>query len=201
MLVQEYDRFYTDNPEKWNSTSQDAMRFEFVRQYGPPKTLLDVGCGNGHTLAYFAQQWPDTQYAGIDLSSVAVTLAKKRIPFAKIICGDVLAMGRMARDGIHEMILLAGVAEHFPDPLDGLERVCGLLAHDGITYLEMPNCLAYPNAGKEEGYRRPNIGSKQMEWHLNRMSWVKLIGKAGLRILEGHKGSNAANEFIWIVGR
>jgi len=45
--------------------------------------MLDIGCGSGHTIEKFSSSWPETKMYGIDLSSIAVGIAQKRVPNAR----------------------------------------------------------------------------------------------------------------------
>ena len=197
MLVDEYNTFYRENPNRWESASHDRYIFEAVAPYGQAVNLLDVGCGNGHTLHYFKSRWPHTDCHGVDLSSEAIRIARKRNPNINFKCADWEHENYIGFD----TILLAGVAEHFQDPDRGLKRLHDALTFDGIAYLEVPNCIGYPTAEKGEGYRRINQGSRQMEWHLYRKTWEKKILDAGLRIVKAITGPTIYMEFIWLLER
>lgn len=194
-LTAEYDRFYKYDPGKWDLPRLDKPRWEILKNYDAPKTLLDVGCAGGHTMAYLSQFWTDTKFTGIDLSEVVINYAKKTLPEFEFICGDIENIELPKFD----MIILCGTAEHFIEPLDGLIAVKELLKKNGLVYLEVPNCLAYASSEGKEGFIRVAIGSKQMEWHLKRKSWEKIIEAAGFEIAESIKGENQYNEFIWIL--
>ena|ERR1700722_19706173 len=44
-----------------------------------PRTILDVGCGGGQFAIQLAEQFPQAQVMGIDISSQAIEFAKKRL--------------------------------------------------------------------------------------------------------------------------
>jgi len=197
MLRDEYNAFYRENPHKWESVGHDQFVYKTVAPYGPAVRLLDVGCGNGHTLEYFSSQWPGVKCFGVDLSDVAIGIARERMPEATFICEH----WEDTTLNDFDVVLIVGVAEHFTEPLKGLERLQDALAKDGVAYVEVPNCLGYPNTQQVEGYRRLEHGSRQMEWHLRRNSWEKLIDDAGLNIRQRITGPNTAHEFVWIMER
>jgi len=194
-FVKEYDRFYTNNPDIWASESHDRMVFDLIKSYGSPARLLDVGCGNGHTIKYFSRYWNETEYHGIDLSRVAVDLAKAKTPAATFTACDLLQY----ESEPYKIITLIGSLEHFPAPQAGLKKAKELLANNGMIYVEVPNCIEYQTSKGEEGFIRVEQGSCQVEWHLRRPSWEALIADSGLHIRQSITGQNKTCEFIWLL--
>lgn len=197
MLRQEYDRFYKRNPMKWASDERDAFTYAALADYlgRAPASLIDVGCGNGHTIAYLQKHWPETQYSGLDLSPEAIRLARLAAPFARFHRGFLDQINLLR----YEAVLVLGVAEHFEDIPQNLARVRKLIAAGGFAYIEVPNCIAYPASEPVEGFRRLNGGSKQWEWHLFRPTWEKHLVNAGFEIVRALNGPNDPPEFIWFV--
>ena len=82
-------------PDPWKLDSEvEHARFRATserleRAFGRPRTILEVGCGEGVQSAYFARQCD--RLTGIDVSARAVERAKKRLPDAELIAGDLLA--------------------------------------------------------------------------------------------------------------
>jgi len=78
-LIEEYDRFYLHNPRIWIDDTRNQFAFSALSGYlkQAPASVLDVGCGNGHTIKYFSERWQDTRFTGLDLSPVAIKIAKK----------------------------------------------------------------------------------------------------------------------------
>jgi len=200
MLPEEYNQLYTNNPAVWENKEHDRMVFHYVSKYGEPKNLLGLGCGNGHTLKVFIDQWPDVAYTGLDFSQVAVDICTENIPTAEFVCIDVMDY---KPSGKFEAILLVGVAEHFDNPPEKLEYIHQkLLKSGGVLYMEVPNCMAYRSfRNKQEGFYRIELGTRQLEWHYKRETWEQIILDAGFEIVERIKGPRLHNEFIWILTR
>ena len=196
-LREEYDSYFRKKPEKWTSEHRNEYTRLKIEEYleGRPKTLLDIGCGNGHTIAYLRRFWENTKFYGFDLSPVAIEIAKAKLPGVDLQAGFLDEMNYPLK---FDCICLLGVAEHFEDLSSSLRQVCDLLADTGIIYLESPNCLAYEGSMQEEGFRRVNFGNHQMEWHLTRESWKKHIQAAGFKITASIIGPTPQTEFILI---
>jgi len=195
----EYDRFYRIKPEKWTSIDRNEFARKTIEEYfeiSLPKTFLDIGCGNGHTIAYLKDFWQKTTFYGFDLSSVAIETARAKLPGVDLRVGFLDEMSYPLK---FDCICLLGVAEHFIDLVKSLEQVNALLSGNGIVYLESPNCLAYEGSTPEEGFRRVNFGNRQMEWHLTRRSWIDKIKAAGFDIAASIIGPTPQTEFIFIL--
>jgi len=188
-LVAEYDDYFRKNSHKWAEDDRNAFALDVLNKHvSSINKVLDVGCGNGHTLAYFMQHW-DSKFYGIDLSPVACQIASET--GAIIYTGFIEDMPPMKFD----VILCMGVAEHFLDIVEGLKKIKSLL--NGVLYLEVPDCLSYSPG--EEGYRRLSVGSRQMEWHLSKKTWENKISTAGLQIKKCYEGKKPHWKMIWVL--
>ena len=197
MLPAEYNKLYAENPNKWSSEDHNKMIFRYMSKYGEPKNLLEIGCGIGHTLKFFCNKWPDVPCTGLDFSCIAIDICRKNIPQAEFTCIDVMEYKPSSK---FEMILLVGVVEHFDNPAEKLEYIYEkLLKSKGTMYMEVPNCLSYTHAPKEEGLFRILHGTRQLEWHYKRETWEQIIKDSGFEILEKITGPQKHNEFIWIL--
>ena len=189
-----YNDVYTRQPSKWSSVDRDYLAFKILSGLvDNPGRMMDFGCGNGHTLAFFHSQWPDATYIGVDISDVAIKLTRRRVP-------NVITIRNWHGIPECDVITIMGVAEHFEDPAAELKEIAALLKPTGYLYLEVPNCLAY-SPDKTEGYRKTHEGSDQVEWHWTRDTWKQAIKDAGLEIVMGYKGHAPECEFIWVLRR
>ncbi len=198
--IAEYNNFYLKKPTKWTSEERNQLVKTIIEDYLdgiPPVNLLDIGCGNGHTIAYLSQHWLQTQFYGLDLSDIGIHIAQERnIKQAKFVVGF---LGDVEFPVHFDLIILLGVAEHFENPIESLKQVKQLLLPGGIVYIEVPNCIAYPESRHEEGFRRITVGNRQFEWHLFRESWEKIFADAGFVIKKSIRGPRQQYEFIWIL--
>ena len=189
-----YNDIYTSSPRKWTNIERDYTAFRALSEYvNEPGSMLDYGCGNGHTLALFRSQWMETEYTGVDISDVALELTEKRVP-------GVYTSRELPPGGTFDVIVIMGVAEHLKEPAAELRYIGEHLSPSGYLYLEVPNCLVYSNNGYE-GFRQTTAGSGQKEWHWRRDTWEQMIEEAGLEIVKSYSGSIPAWEYIWILRR
>jgi SAM-dependent methyltransferase len=199
-VLNEYNGLYRKRPNIWADPSRDEFAFNTVSEFTDGNSLarvLDIGCGSGHTIGYFHQRWPKTQYTGLDLSDAAIYLARVRYPYGKFIEGW---LGEVKLSH-YELVILLGVAEHIEDLQVGLCAARELLARGGVMYVEVPNCIAYPTSQPVEGFRAINQGNRQHEWHLRRDTWENILRQCGLEILVSKVGPTVTSEFVWLLGR
>lgn len=191
----DYDAIYKARPGKWNTPARDDFAYRAINRYqGQPDSVLDIGCGNGHTIAYLKDLWFGTRFTGIDLSGEAIRLCEQKAPEAQFYKAE---FGTVKLPGKFEVVLLMGVAEHFEDITEGLRQAADLLEPEGIIYLEAPNNLAMSGRWQEGWFG----SSAQEEWHLFRETWEQKIAEAGLKIAEWLDGNSLAWEFVWILER
>ena len=184
MVAAFYDEVYKKSPGKWSDHDRDRFAFEAIhRILGEPESLLDFGCGNGHTLEYFRRKWSRTILFGYDISPEAVKIASKKVD---------AALSTQVPEEKVEIVTCLGVAEHFE------KADLSPLRLGAYLYLEVPNCLSYSDSSVE-GFRATHGGSGQMEWHLKRKTWHDLIEKAGFEIVESLTGGRPSWEFVWIA--
>jgi len=191
-LVEFYDAIYRENAEKWSFALLDAIAFASIAEYtNNPEKVMDFGCGNGHTLEFFSKRWRNAKYTGIDISNVALEIARKKLPDASYY--NAVPVGEK-----WDLIIMMGVLEHMPDISGALEHISGLLEEGGYLYIVVPNCLAYSDS-KEEGFRQSSNEVGQEEWHLKRSTWEGMLMASGLKPVQAIYGPSRQDEFGWIL--
>jgi 2-polyprenyl-3-methyl-5-hydroxy-6-metoxy-1,4-benzoquinol methylase len=186
-------KVYSDNylPKRgdanWRSAeakhtfTQQLTNFE--RLVGGPKSLLDIGCGNGAFLDLAREHgW---KIAGVDI----------------ILSDDARQLdcplweGRLQnidfKDSTFDVVRLNHVLEHTQDPLKELQICRGLLRPGGVLFISVPNIAGLS----------PRLKSLQSRLHLKSHRWrhyaamhhlfffspdtlQALVERAGFRILE-----------------
>jgi SAM-dependent methyltransferase len=112
---------------------------ETVRPFVTPRTVLDVGCGYGHT-AYELARTCET-VVGIEpyaeLAQHGIELARDR-PNLEIRNQGIYELEDVSR---FDLIVLDNVFEHLPDQPRALSKLSAALRPGGALYLLMPNKL------------------------------------------------------------
>ena len=89
--------------------------------------IFEVGAGFGYNLRAFGQRYPQAKLETDEISGVANDAR-----------AGAIAAGELG-DGMHDIVILSHVLEHFSDPRALLERVRQSLRPDGIVVIEVPN--------------------------------------------------------------
>jgi 2-polyprenyl-3-methyl-5-hydroxy-6-metoxy-1,4-benzoquinol methylase len=192
-IQQEYDEFYTNDPNKWGGTARSDFMIKQLESLDlAPMDVLDFGCGQGFALENFHKKNPFANLYGVDISPVAIEMAKQRVPSARFTTEYEFEDIKQ-----FDLVYCLGVAEHMEDLNKFFNDMKGWLTPKGVCYLEIPNCLSYSSG--PETYRRLKVGSQQMEWHLKRSTWERLLHAAGFTFVKKIKGPKKSWEFIWIL--
>lgn len=195
-LKQQYNEIFKEKPDKWADIGRDNHAWFMLQKIlgRPPATLLDIGCGNGHTIYYFKTKWGDkTKFTGVDLSDEAIAIARRELPDDTWICSEIEEIELPKFD----VVTILGVAEHFSNIENKMRYISGLLKDKGVLYLEIPNCLAYSDS-YEEGFRKSPKGMQE-EWHLRKETWDKLLKDSGYVTFITRVRDNPYIGFVWIL--
>lgn len=100
-------------------------------------SVLDVGCGGGQIVASIAQERPDLQITGLDLSKEQVFRARNRMAHlalkAEIVEGSALSLP--FPDQSFDCILSVASIKHWPDRLKGTSECLRVLKHGGKLFI------------------------------------------------------------------
>jgi 2-polyprenyl-3-methyl-5-hydroxy-6-metoxy-1,4-benzoquinol methylase len=99
-----------------------------------PRSVVDIGCGDGALLFAIEDLLPEAKMAGTDLSAAQIEQNRAVAPHIEWAVGDVEEEGsRMP--GRWEAIVCSEVIEHLADPLNFLRQVRRLAAEDAVLIL------------------------------------------------------------------
>jgi methionine biosynthesis protein MetW len=144
-----------DYDNYWQSRGHSGMRprYEvFASLIEANSTVLDLGCGEGAFLRYLAQQ-RNVQGTGIDISEVAVSLARERGVNASV--ADITAPD-FSLDTVYDYIVMSEVIEHLAEPEHVLRKIRGNFRQ---TLL-----LSVPNIGYYRHRLRLMFGRFPVQW-------------------------------------
>jgi SAM-dependent methyltransferase len=135
--------------------------------------LLDVGCNEGRSLEIYGRLGFDAE--GLEPNRAAAAKARAR--------GFVVHGGTLGELGVEEhfdVVVLANVLEHTPDPLRTLRAVFGVLKPGGRAWLSVPNL---------DSFARRLFKRSWINWHVpfhlthfSPRTLGVLVEKAGFRI-------------------
>jgi SAM-dependent methyltransferase len=98
-----------------------------------PRSILDLGCGNGSLLLALGRRWPGARLRGLDPSPESVGRAHDAGIDAQ--CGSVGAASVDRAD----LVVSVNVIEHVADPRPFLRSIASLLAPGGTALLVCPD--------------------------------------------------------------
>lgn len=162
---------------KAKSPEQRFLESVFIPE--PGKKLLDVGCGPGIILGMLGESGADLW--GIDISKIAVEIAKKRVDKpGQIICANADPLPFNNED--FDYVLAWGVVEHFKEPFSILKEIRRVLKAGGITVIMVPNAYYYKFIWDTLRKGSGPAKLQDVEYLYSFREWKNLIEKAGLSV-------------------
>lgn len=117
----------------FNQIRHDALALlpvEFL-----PKTVLDVGCGEGNTAAYLKEKF-GAEVTGIEINAEAAAVARKKLDH--LLHGSIEDAHDLPANHF-DLILCLDILEHLIDPWAVLKRLAGCLKPEGYLLISLPN--------------------------------------------------------------
>ncbi|PAZ17227.1 SAM-dependent methyltransferase [Streptomyces sp. SA15] len=110
---------------------------------GTPRTILDIGCGDGTAAATAAPLLTGHRLIGVDWSQDALKRARTHLTYTirGELSGDGLPFGTASADAV----LFSEVIEHLVDPDAALDEIRRVLRPGGHLMLSTPNLAAWYN--------------------------------------------------------
>lgn len=111
---------------------------ELSRRLGDDASLLDAGCGTGGLIRRLVPRRSGWRWTGIELSPVAVGLARDRIgAIADLLTGSVTALP--FENCTFDAVVAADVLYHLDDDMAALREFHRVLRPDGILVVNVPS--------------------------------------------------------------
>lgn len=129
---EDYDRAYKSGTPFLNPPWFIQSIKKLVDKNSPGKTILDVGCGDGHFLSFF------NGYArhGVDLSAVAIKKAKAAVGGTfRVSPAEKLPFG----SNFFDAIICMGSMEHFIDIEKSLREMKRVARKGAVIIIHVPN--------------------------------------------------------------
>lgn len=144
---------------------------------GVPRSVVDVGCGQGARLALFAELGAAT-LTGCELDRVGIDFAKAEYGLS-ITHGDATAL--LSTGARYHLVLCSEVLEHVLEPVLLLEQLRDLLEPDGVLAISTPNAGSRHRAGAEWNALGADFDHVA---YFDTVAMSAALAKAGLRPLE-----------------
>lgn len=146
-----------------------------------PKSILDVGCGEGFTLKHIADNYKDAKLTGVDHNTSALAICSDvlfDIKNTECIFGDIYGLELPSKS--YEFVICSEVLEHLEKPKEAakeLSRICKgklFLSVPFEPYFRLGN-LMFMNHIKDLGNAPGHIN------HYNRNSFTNLVADFFIR--------------------
>lgn len=121
----------------YQNVREEVLRFIPTQ----PRTVLDVGCGEG-LFGARVKQSSDCEVWGIELAPDAARRAEARLD--RVLRGDVGTLIDRLPEHYFDVIVFNDILEHLIDPFDVLARVKASLSDEGVVVSSIPNVRFYP---------------------------------------------------------
>jgi len=109
-----------------------------------PNSILDYGCAHGHYVMNLMKRFPDIRYFGVDIDESNIQTAKewalKYKEDHELVDNLFIhsTVGEFELTQKVDMIIIAEVLEHVPDPADLVRQLKEYLAPDGVMLITTP---------------------------------------------------------------
>jgi SAM-dependent methyltransferase len=154
--------------DPWDmDSSRERARFASTNAFvlgelGHLGRLLEVGCGEGHQTAAFAEI--AREVTGVDVSSVAVARARVAHPGFEFIVGDVATAAGRFPAGHFNLVTACEVLYYMSDPAEALRRMETLGDAVLVTYVDRYHAALDPLVIDRPGVTVQRISFQDVGW-------------------------------------
>jgi SAM-dependent methyltransferase len=139
-----------------------------------PKSILEVGCGDGALLCELHARGFGGAVHGVEITKAAVEIARRREEIASVELYDGEHLTNA--DGAYDLGIVSHVLEHVPDPV-ALLREIGRVCDAVVMEVPLEDNLSAKRAGKRE--HAEEVGHLQ---RLGKSSAHAIVSQAGMRV-------------------
>jgi len=186
-----YDKYGSANPLVKRMMASFERTLDELLDAAAPKTLLDVGCGEGVLVHRWARRMPDARLVGIDLQeqSIQAGWAERTAPNLeyRVMKAESLPFA----DGEFELACAIEVLEHVPDPEHTLAEMAR--CSSGQLLVSVPREPLWRMLNMARGAYLSDLGNTPGHLnHWSKRSFVGLLGRYG-------KVVQARSPFPWTM--
>jgi len=139
-----------------------------------PKSLLDLGCGNGRFFGFITKLYPSINYFGVDFSESLIKIAKNLFPNTTF---KTMNLNNLENElnNKYDFITLFGVLHHVPSinaRRDLLKTISKKLSDDGLLVFTRWNFIFDERLmSRKHKWEEVNISSHQVEENDYLLDW------------------------------
>jgi ubiquinone/menaquinone biosynthesis C-methylase UbiE len=156
----------------WNAAMRDTTERWLARSGLPPSgTMLDVGCGSGQTMTWFARQWPGWRVVGLDVSQDGLRAA--RAGTGKPVFGA-SALDLPMPDSSVDLVITLDVLQHLPlggGDTRALAEMRRVLKPGGVLMIRT-NAQSWPRTSDDERYNFHKYSTGELRGKLEAAGFV-----------------------------
>lgn len=125
-----FDRFQTKKYRAKNPVKRKLIKrfvatlHELFESGSPPRSVLEIGVGEGFLSGFLAERYPEVEFSGVDLNQQDLELLAEKFPRIKRYCANIYDLS--ALPGGYDLIICAEVLEHVDEPDRALEQIVKL---------------------------------------------------------------------------
>lgn len=131
MISDEYfDKFQTKKYRAKNPVKRRLIgRFvdkvtELFHEGGAPRSVLEIGVGEGFLSGHLSGIHPNTKFSGVDIQAGDLELLRAKFPQIEAHQGSIYDLSSLP--GGYDLIICAEVLEHLERPQDALDQIVAL---------------------------------------------------------------------------
>lgn len=201
-LQDSYNRLYGEWMGQHVNDDQAHQMLDYL-QTVPGETLLDIGCGTGHTVRAALDRGLDA--VGVDISTVALEQAIGQYGLGRRVY---LATAEQLPwpDHTFDNISILGSLEHFLDPACAVREVARLLKPGGQAAILVPNSHHLRAIYNVMKFGEIISDLQDYERFATRKEWERIFSENGLRVELIHKYDTGmariyrpGRELFWFV--
>lgn len=157
---------------------------------GKPARVLEIGCGQGSTMAELRKREGVTFAVGVELDPASAKVAEAQFDTVFVSAVETAQFEEAIAPGTLDLVLCLDVLEHLVDPWTVVRRVTPLLAPGGRLYISVPNVRNWKFLARlffkgDFRYRDSGILDRTHLRFFTRETAMALAGTGGLTVIDG----------------
>ena len=106
-----------------------------------PLSIVDLGCGPGNSTALLTERFPDAEVTGVDTSPAMLEAARRRLPQARFVEGDIATFGPPEPV---DLVFSNAALQWVPNHATLYPRLFALVRPGGLLAVQVPDNLSSP---------------------------------------------------------